>query len=268
VLPGSAVEEYQHDTVSAVDALRIVELFREVASAIGRRIHDLDDWGLSGSRPGQYTIDVSADEIAVARLVDAGLGVLSEESGLTEPDRDVLAVVDPIDGSTNASAGLPWFATSLCALDAEGPLASFVVNQATGTTWHAVRGGGAFRDGLPIEPSGTDRLADAFVAVSGLPRRHFGWRQFRCYGAAALDLCAVADGTFDAYADLSFDAHGAWDYLGAVLVCLEAGALVGDAIDRDLVVRDPAARRTPVAAATPELHAELVAHVVDTRSPD
>lgn len=268
MLPGSAVGEYQHDTVSAVDALRIVELFREVASAIGGRIHELDDWGLSGRRPGQYTIDVSADEIALDRLLDAGLGVLSEESGLSEQDREILAVVDPIDGSTNASAGLPWFATSLCALDDAGPLASLVVNQATGTSWHAVRGGGAFRDGVPIEHSGVDRMADAFVAVSGLPRRHFGWRQFRCYGAAALDICAVADGTFDAFADLSYDAHGAWDYLGAVLVCLEAGAVVSDVIDRDLVVRDPVTRRTPIAAATPALHAALQAHAADTRSPD
>jgi len=74
-----------------VDAPQIIELFRD----------------LSGNRDGQYTIDVSADAIAVTMLTDAGLGVLSEESGLTDSDREFLVVVDPIDGSTNASAGLP-----------------------------------------------------------------------------------------------------------------------------------------------------------------
>ena len=44
-----------------------------------------------------------------------------------------------------------------------------------------------------------------------------------------------------------------------MLVCTEAGAVVVDAMDRDLVVLDHAARRTPLAAATPELLAELVA---------
>lgn len=241
-----------------MDALHIVGLFREVASAIHSRIHQDDDWGLSGNREGQYTIDVSADGIAVSMLLEAGVGVLSEESGLTEPDRDLLVVVDPIDGSTNASAGLPWFGTSLCALDETGPIASLVVNQATGTAWHAVRGGGAFKDGNRITPSHVERLSDAFVAVSGLPERHFGWRQFRCYGAAAIDICAVADGTFDAYADLSIDAHGSWDYLGALLVCQEAGGAIIDVADRELVVRTHEARRTPIAAATPALLAELV----------
>ena len=52
---------------------------------------------------------------------------------------------------------------------------------------------------------------------------------------------------------MSVDAHGVWDYLGGMLICEEAGAVVVDASGRDLVVLDHAARRTPVAAATPEL---------------
>jgi len=241
-----------------VDALHIVQLFREVAQAVHAQIHQVEDWGLSGNRDGQYTIDVTADSVAVSLLIDAGLGVLSEESGLSGGDRDLLVVVDPIDGSTNASAGLPWYATSLCALDGDGPLAALVVNQASGDTWHAVRGGGAFKNGEAIRPSGVTALGDAFITVSGLPSRHFGWRQFRCYGAAALDICAVADGTFDAFADLSVDAHGSWDYLGAFLICREAGGAVVDAHGRNLVVRGHLDRRTPVAAATPELLTELV----------
>src|SRR5438046_928190 len=58
-------------------------------------------------------------------------------------------------------------------------------------------------------------------------------------------------------ADCGHDAHGPWDYLGGALVCREAGAVVTDAHGRDLVVLDHLARRTPVAAATPALHAAL-----------
>jgi len=214
---------------------------------------------LSGEREGQYAFDLSADAVAVAMLEAAGLGVMSEESGVTAGTRDVLVVIDPIDGSTNASAGLPWYATSLCAVDAQGPVAALVVNQATGDEWSAIRGTGAFKNGAQISPSGVTAMGEAFITVSGLPSHNFGWRQFRCYGAAALDICAVADGTFDGFADLSVDAHGAWDYLGALLVCREAGGVVVDLHDRELIVRGHDDRRTPIAAATPELLDALVA---------
>ena len=55
-------------------------------------------------------------------------------------------VLDPVDGSTNASRGIPYWSTSLCAVDGDGPLAALVVNQATGVTTTAIRGGGG-RDG-------------------------------------------------------------------------------------------------------------------------
>ncbi len=121
-----------------------------------------------------------------------------------------------------------------------------------------MRGGGARRDGEPITPSGQESFKRAFIGVSGYPPRYLGWRQFRALGAAALDLCAVADGTLDGYIDCMRDAHGSWDYLGGLLVCLEAGAPVSDAAGRVLVVRTHADRRTPVAAGTPALLAELL----------
>jgi myo-inositol-1(or 4)-monophosphatase len=72
-------------------------------------------------------------------------------------------------------------------------------------------------------------------------------------GASALDLCLVASGTLDGYVDCVVDAHGVWDYAGASLVCAEAGVPIVDAHGRDLIVFDHDARRTPVAASTPEL---------------
>jgi fructose-1,6-bisphosphatase/inositol monophosphatase family enzyme len=72
-------------------------------------------------------------------------------------------------------------------------------------------------------------------------------------------MCAVACGRLDAFVDCSRNAHGVWDYLGGMLVCLEAGAVVLDAFDRDLVVLDHKARRTPVAAASQVLLGEIIA---------
>ena len=50
--------------------------------------------------------------------------------------------VDPVDGSTNCSRGIPYWGISLCALDADGPLCAFVENGATGARYTAVRGTG------------------------------------------------------------------------------------------------------------------------------
>jgi myo-inositol-1(or 4)-monophosphatase len=250
---------------TVADPEYLLAVFHDVAAAIAQALGDLDDWGLAGTRAGQYRSDLVADAAALAILDKAGLGTLSEESGLHHSDRAILAVLDPVDGSTNASRHLPWWATSLCALDGDGPLAALVVNQATGTAFTAIRGGGAWRDGTVIAPSGATRLGDSLIALSGLPAGHLGWRQFRAFGAAALDLCEVAAGGFDGYLDCSVDAHGPWDYLGGLLVCQEAGAFVADAHGRDLVVRGHGDRRTPVAAATEELQQELLASRMQSR---
>jgi len=135
------------------------------------------------------------------------------------------------------------------AVDAEGPLAALVVNLASGVRFSAARGRGARCGEAPVRPSGATELGRSIVGLSGLPPAWLGWKQFRALGAVALDLCAVASGTLDAYIDCSPDAHGPWDYLGGVLLCTEAGAVVVDALGRDLVVLDHDARRTPVAAA-------------------
>lgn len=242
------------------DGEDVLGVLHQVADAVAAALAGLDDWGLSGKDDKEHHSDLVADA-AVAEVLDPlGYGVLSEESGLRRGDAEVVVVVDPVDGSTNASRGIPWYATSLCAVDAAGPLAALVVNLASGESFTAVRGGGARRNGAPIAPSGCTVLGDAIVGIAGWPANAVGWSQFRSFGAAALDLCSVACGRFDGYVDcVSPSLHGVWDYLGALLVCNEAGVPVVDAEGRDLVVLDPTARRTPVAAATPALLDVLVA---------
>jgi myo-inositol-1(or 4)-monophosphatase len=237
----------------------LLEVLHETATAVRLALDGLADWGDAGTRPGQYHSDLAADAAALAVIDRARLGALSEESGLHHPERAVVVVLDPVDGSTNASRDLPWYATSLCAVDADGARAALVVDQAGGARFEALRGGGARVDGRPLHPTSCTSLAEAVLGLSGYPPHWFGWKQFRAMGAAALDLCAVAGGRFDAYVDCSPSAHGSWDYLGGMLVCQEAGAVVVDAFDRPLATIEHAARRTPIAAATPELLEAAVA---------
>jgi len=237
----------------------LLEVLSEAAAAVRVALDGLGDWGPAGTRPGQYRSDLVADEAALAVLRGAGLGVLSEETGPHDVDRDVVVALDPVDGSTNAARGLPWFATSLCAVDKRGARMALVVNQATGERFEAVRGGGALRNGSAMAPTACTRLDDAVLGLTGYPPADLGWRQMRSLGAAALDLCAVACGHLDAYVDCSIHAHSPWDYLGGLLVCQEAGASVAEAGGRELVTLGWSDRRVPVAAATPALLAQALA---------
>lgn len=245
------------------DYRELIELVHRVADDVGDVLASVSDWGPSGRRPGQYRADLLADEAALAPLRAAGLDVLSEESGITGSGRNLLAIVDPLDGSTNASRGIPWFATSVCIADAEGPIVGLVADQSDahrglrGPRWWATRGGGAVRDGVPISPSKVQTLDAALVGLSGLPPQHLGWSQFRALGAVALDLCHVADGSLDGYIDCSADAHGSWDHAAGSLICIEAGGVAADAFDRDLVPREHDARRTPIAAGSETLLDEI-----------
>ncbi len=250
----------ESDSVLALFS-RICERTREAVSAN-------QDWNDSGLRAGQYNIDLEVDALCVGPLLEAGFDVLSEESGLQHAAAGDAArgtvVVDPLDGSTNATLGLPWFATSLCLVVAASPVVSMVVNLATGEWFQAVAGQGATSTAGILSVSPELDIGDAIVAVSGLPAHHFGWRQFRAMGASALDICAVARGSFDAFADLSFDAHGVWDYAGAMLVVQESGGVIVDALGRELIVLDHDARRTPVAASSQS----LLDTVLIERNPD
>ena len=241
------------------DSDHVLADLHAAADAVAAALDGHADWGPSGNRPDQYASDVVADEAVRGVLLPLGYGLLSEESAVVEAGEGrPMVVVDPLDGSTNASRGIPHYAASLCAVDDEGPLAAVVLNLALGTRYEAARGGGARRDGVGLFRDDSPQLSEAIVGVSGLPASNPGWAQFRCLGAAALDLCAVADGTLDAYVDCVVDAHGVWDYLGALLVCREAGVTVEDAKGRDLCVLDRAIRRTPVAAAGTTLHEALL----------
>ncbi len=224
----------------------VLEVLHAAVDAVVLALQTQRDWGPSGRRPGQYAFDLAADEAAIGVLRGAGLGVLSEESG-ADPSEGPIAVLDPVDGSTNASRGLRYYATSVCVVQDGSPVAAVVHHHGSGDRYEATRGGGARLNGTTLRQRQSRPLAESVVAVNGLPPTWGGWAQFRALGAAALELCAVADGRIDGYIDYSPGGLGSWDYLGALLVCAETGVELRDAHGRDLVVLDHHSRRSVVA---------------------
>ena len=229
----------------------ILDVLLKAALAVEGALTDFKGSGLSGRRPTQYLLDEVADEAAIAVLLEAGFSVFSEESGM-QGEGNLTVVIDPVDGSTNCDRGIPFFCTSLAVVEAQSLRAGLVRSLTTGVTYSATKGGGAYRNGLPIAPSKQQDLRQAIVGVNGLYPKQFLWRQTRSMGAAALEMCLVADGSLDGFFQAPPACVHPWDYLAAMLICQEAGAVVR-AIDDEVLVLIEAIPRHPIVAATAEL---------------
>ncbi len=238
----------------------ILFALRQVAGIAHAVAASASDWSFTGSRDGQYRADLVVNDAVVGALKEFGCGVLSEETGAhgfsgscpADLGDDLVIVVDPVDGSTNASRGVPWHAISLCAVDRDGPRVGLVAMLAQPhTEYAAIRGQGAWRNGIRLAAPTGRPLGQCVIGISGPPPANPGWWQFRAMGAAALDLCLVAEGALDGYLDC--DTHGVWDYLASSLVCAEVGVHIADAFDAALCTLVHSDRRTPVAAATVEV---------------
>jgi myo-inositol-1(or 4)-monophosphatase len=206
--------------------------------------------------------DLAVEDLLRRMLLDGHVDdtLLGEEGGELGGDgrtaeTAVRWIVDPIDGTVNYVYGLPQYAVSVAAEVAGHVLAGVVVNAATGEEWTAVRGGGAWRAGTRLTGSTELALEQALIAtgfgyhaarrayqaevLAGvLPRV----RDIRRLGAAALDLCAAAEGWVDAYFEKGLNP---WDHAAGGLVAREAGLLVtglrGQPPDRAMVVAGPPA---------------------------
>ncbi|WP_221478541.1 inositol monophosphatase family protein [Paractinoplanes abujensis] len=203
----------------------------------------------------------AADKAVERQVVEAlraarpGDGVLGEEYGSSEGEEQrstgaVRWILDPIDGTVNYLYGLPQYAVSLAAEVGGTVVAGVVVNAATGDEWTATLGGGAWRGGRRLRCSAPAGLGQALVGTGfsydARRRAHQGQvvaglitrvRDIRRFGAAALDLCAVAEGMLDGYYEKGLNP---WDWAAGGLVATEAGAVVsglnGAAPGLDLLV--------------------------------
>ena len=234
----------------------LLELFDEAASAVRNAVESIPPTRKRDrtERHGQYALDLVADAAACAVLERAAVRIVSEESGVHErTGATVTVVIDPVDGSTNCARGIPYWCTSLAAVDRDGLLASVVVNHPARQATTATRGGGAFRDGSRLRASTATRLEESVIGFNGWPPRPLASKQSRMLGSIALELCDLAAGGLDGYACWGGAWVAPWDYLGGLLAALEAGAHVCDATGEDLVTDDIDARRQPFVAGTPEL---------------
>jgi myo-inositol-1(or 4)-monophosphatase len=205
--------------------------------------------------------DLAADHWVAGRLREEfpADAILSEElhASLEEPARSIW-IVDPLDGTTNFSLGLPFWGLSIARVVEGRPQLAVVFFPLLDELYHARLGGGAFLNGQAIHPRPfqADQPAAFFSCCSRTHRRYHVQVPYktRILGSAAYSFCSVARGS----ALLAFEATPrVWDLAGGWLLVEEAGGVIETYNGEDLFPLNPdldfASRSFPtLAAATPE----------------
>jgi myo-inositol-1(or 4)-monophosphatase len=231
--------------------------------------------GIGASGDKTLLADKEAEDVLIGALLKIkGLRVLSEEAGRRGDSRaKLLAVIDPLDGSSNFERGIPFYCTSVAI--AEGSSLkdvtfAMVRDLVTGDVYSATEGGGAKKNGRNIRTSNTTSLSESVVGIDlnrttlritrGLSPLVTSARNVH-YGANALELCYVAEGRLDAMVDVR-GLMRVTDFAGAYLICKEAGATVtssdGESLDVPL---DLATRFSYVVSANLSVHERILSRL-------
>lgn len=220
------------------------------------------------ARPKSFEIDTKSSAIDIATQMDRQAeemivstilasrpddGIVAEEGAARESKSGFTWVIDPLDGTVNYLYDLPGWCVSVACKDEVGSIVG-VVHAPTleNATWHASRGGGAFKNGQPIHVGNENLLSRALIATGfaySMETRKDQvkvindllplCRDIRRLGAAAVDLCHVASGTLDAYFEVGLKE---WDKAAGALIIEEAGGVVsgGENENSRFVVGNPA----------------------------
>ena len=193
-------------------------------------------------------------------------GWLSEETA-DDParlDRDLIWLVDPVDGTRDFIRGRKGWAVSVALISAGRPLIGSLCAPARGEVWQAVAGQGATLNGAPIAASRRQEFAGARVPANELMKQDRILTTVEQPNSIALRIAMVADNRADLVATLRWGFE--WDIAAAGLIAREAGAAVSDSFGRklDYNKRDP--RAFGVIASAPDIHAATVAHLSERAS--
>lgn len=186
--------------------------------------------------------DIESERAIAAELALGmpGVPMLGEEGAFATQEEKVAAtswVVDPLDGTTNYVHGFPIFCISI-GLQWKGELAVGVVDvPMLSRIYQSTCGGGAFMNGERLSVSRRANLKESLLATGFFPDNPsalkeqlkifsdlvFEARGIRRAGAAAYDLCLVAEGVFDAFWEKNLKP---WDTAAGALMVKEAGGVV------------------------------------------
>jgi myo-inositol-1(or 4)-monophosphatase len=194
-----------------------------------------------------------------------GHAVDGEEGTAGNPDTTDVWYVDPLDGTTNFTHGLPFCCVSVALRSQARTVAGAVYDPVRDEMFVGVLGGGATLNGVPVGVSDIARLDRALVVAQAQTVDPGEIRAYarlverlmsvsggvRSLGSPALTLCSIAAGRLEAYCEYTMDA---WDILAGQLILAEAGGTLTLFDGRPHVTAD----RADVVASNGYVHAELI----------
>ncbi len=255
------------------------ELLIECVRAGGRVLLDHFGKGIEATLKENQSSVVTAADLASERCILERIrarypnhGTLAEESGFRAGDSDLVWVVDPLDGTSNFAAGLPWFGVLLALLERGKPVLGAMYLPVTNELYLAERGGGLTCNGRRVRMADTTDLSSVLCAYAmdvsedaeevtrqalGLARVVGRVRNVRATNCC-VDLCHALEGRYGGY--INHCTRG-WDIAASCLMFPEAGGVFTDLRGRAFSLElGPGAceRNYPVLGAGQALHSSLV----------
>jgi myo-inositol-1(or 4)-monophosphatase len=217
--------------------------------------------------------DFAADRLLRERLLTRlpEAGWLSEET-VDSPERlrrELVWVVDPLDGTKEFVMGIPEFSISVALVENGQPLLGVVHNPPTGEMFFARAGKGMFLDGVSIKASGRSRLQGAKVDASRSERGRGEFEPFesvvrlKTVGSIAYKLARVASGQTDA--TWSRGPKNEWDICAGTLMVKEAGGYCVNLDDEEFTFNRSETLVNGIIADNGRLHSQVVAALAPHR---
>ena len=247
-----------------------IKAARAAGAIINRASLDLDALRINSKSPNDFVteVDHAAEEVIIETLLGAypDHGILAEESGRAHGAKhsEYVWIIDPLDGTTNFIHGLPMYCVSI-ALTHRGVVQQAVVYDPTrNDLFYASKGRGAFMNDRRLRVSKRTRMGDALIGTGFPFRRGDNFKRYvkmfedvmqvcaglRRPGAAALDLCYVAAGYYDAFFETGLQP---WDVAAGSLIITEAGGLIGNFTGESDFLH-----QREVVAGNPKIYGQLV----------
>ena len=258
------------------DLLKTLSDIADAVTAAVRLIPTLEERGKDIEMGADGTPTSEIDKVAENTVLDyivrnsIPLNVLSEEIGYVDYGFDEILVLDPIDGSSNAAAGVPVFTISMGV--GKGSLSgihtAYLRNISTGESVWAQKGKGAFKDGRRLrvrEPDMKNLFMMIYLGAASTPRAfNLAHRVKSCreYGCASIEMSLVAEGRADGFFyEPQYRKRGirVVDIAASYLILLEAGGLVYDMDGNPFDMPLDLSERAPfVAVSCPEVYTYIM----------
>ncbi len=213
-----------------------------------RDFGEIEKLQISEKGPGDFVTasDKKVEKVIINELLITGYSILSEESGLIDgKNPNKRWVIDPIDGTTNFSNGLPHFAISIGYEENKEIISGVIFDPIKNEMFMAHKGLGSYLNNLRIRVSNKSDIKNSML-VTGGPRHSNKTKEkifneyekisksiyvpIRKSGSAALDLAYVAAGRYDGMwqRDLNY-----WDVAAGIIIIKEAGGFINNLKSED-----------------------------------